>query len=72
MKCPMTFGNPCSDVGDECFGRKCAWWVQKQRTAYNHVKGCTEVRGIEAEGCAVAFAATGVGGKWMLNDGGAE
>ena len=30
MKCPMTFGDPCSDRDEECRGRECAWWVVRE------------------------------------------
>lgn len=72
MKCPMKFGNPCADVGEECVGMGCAWWVQKMRTAYNNEKRRTEAVAVESEGCAVAYAAMTGGGNWVLNDGSAE
>lgn len=68
----MRFGSPCADVGDECFGRECAWWLQKMRTVFGHGTGSTEAAGIESEGCAVAYAAAKGGGHWMLNNGGSE
>lgn len=69
MKCPMKFGNPCCDVDAECFGRECAWWVQKTHQEYKAEKGRYEVVGIKAEGCAVAFTAAKGDGSWIINNG---
>lgn len=55
-KCPMTFGDPCSDRNDDCRGSDCCWYVR------------IESNGRYTEGCAVAFIPTAahIEGKWSV------
>lgn len=45
MKCPMKFNNPCADVGDQCDGAECMWYVKEAIDNEPFFFGCAVAMG---------------------------